>query len=168
MPSLGSFGRKYDRVELDFEFFGATIRANPEASQAALIEFMAGATNVSADDEIRSAVFIMDFLRQVIHPDDFGLFWKLAKAERQDPMRDLMPIGQAIVEAVSGGFPTGQSSDSSPGPTPMPPRFEVDLPSGDVPPLSPEAIRSMHRLDGRPDLQLTVLRAQEAMNGVSV
>lgn len=167
MPSLGSFGRRYDRLDADFEYFGDTIRVNPSCSKAALIEFLAEADGISQDDEVRGAQLIMRTMREVVHPDDFDRFWTIAKQERQDPHTDILPIAQAVIEA-STGFPTGRPSASGSGRATAPPRFEVDLPSGDVPRLSPEAIRSMQHLDGRPDLQLTVLQAQEGMSRVSL
>ncbi len=160
MGSIGSFGKRYDRIDLDFEYFGTTIRVNPSCSQAALLEFMADAGNVDQADEVRSAQLIMRTMREVVHPDDFDLFWKLAKAERQDPVQDILPIAQAVIEAVTG-FPTGQPSASGPGPATTTPSYVVDLPSQDVPTLDPVTLKGIRLTEGRPDLQVAMLRAGE-------
>lgn len=166
MASLGTFGRKYDRVELDFDYFGATIRVNPSCSRAALIEFLAEAGEVEQQDEVRAAQLIMRTMREVVHPDDFKLFWSLAKSERQDPQADILPIAQQVIEATTG-FPTGQPSASGPGPASTTPKFEVDLPSQDVPDLDPRTLRGLQLTQDRPDLQVAVLRAGEHLNGAT-
>lgn len=165
MASIGNFGTAYEPVDLDFGFFGETIRVHPEAGAAALTEFIAGAADIAAEDEPAGAKFILDFLRQLVHPEDFDRFWSLAKAQRQHPMRDLMPIGKAIVEAVSG-FPTGQSSASPTGPVNTGQKFAVDLPSQDFPTAVPTpqtaADKALAMLRGRPDLQEFVVKQEEA------
>jgi hypothetical protein len=160
VASLGSFGRKHDKVELDFDYFGETIRVNPSCSQAALLEFMADAGSVDQADEVRSAQLIMRTMREVVHPDDFDLFWKLAKAERQDPVTEILPIAQAVIEAVTG-FPTGQPSASGSGPATTRPSYVVDLPSQDIPTLDPITLQGIRLTEGRPDLQVAMLRAGE-------
>lgn len=165
MASLGTFGRRYDKIDLDFDWFGETIRVHPEVSQASLTEFLAGAADVPQDDEPAAAKLIFGLLRGVIHPDDFDRFWTIAKRERQDPQADLMPIAKAIVEAMSG-FPTGQLSDSSAGSVPTPQSSRVDLPSPDVPaPVltgGTTADRALSMLRKRPDLQEFVVMQEEA------
>lgn len=179
MASLGRLGRKYDPIDLDFDWFEATIRVNPSCSRAALVEFIAEAGTVDQADEIRGAQLIMRMLREVIHPDDFEQFWTIAKRERQDPKNDLMPIAQQVIEKTSD-FPTGQSSASTSGPASTPPRFEVDLPSQGVPaptltgaPDAPRtaADKALRMLRGRPDLQEFVVMQEEserARNGRAV
>jgi hypothetical protein len=164
--SLGRFGRTYERIELDFDFFEATIRVNPSCSKAAVVEFLAEAGTVDQADEVRGAQLTMQLLREVIHPDDFERFWTIAKRERQDPEVDLMPIAQQVIEATSD-FPTGQSSASGGGPVPTVQRFEVDLPSQDVPGLDPLTLQGLRITQNRPDLQVAVLRAGESRNGAT-
>lgn len=155
MASIGSFGRKYDRIDLDFEYFGTTIRVNPAVSKAGLIQFLAEAGDPGQQDEVRQAQIIMYLIRECVAPDDFELFWGIAKRERQDPQEDLMPLCNSIMEAVAA-FPTGQSSGSPAGPSTTPQRYEVALPSQDVPDLSPTDLRAIELLGGRPDLQRAV------------
>lgn len=163
MPSLGRFGCTYDRIDLDFDFFEATIRVNPSCSKAALIEFLDAAATVDQQDEIRGAQLIMQMMREVVHPDDFARFWTIAKRERQDPETDLMPIAQQVIEATTG-FPTGQPSGSGSGPAIITPRSVVDLPLPDAPGLDRTALRALHLTAGRPDLQVAVVRAAEQRN----
>lgn len=166
MASIGKFGRRYAKVDLTFEFLDEEFRANPSASKVALVEFMSSAAEVAINDEVKGAKLIMQLLHEVVHPDDFDRFWALAKAERQDPVQDLMPLCQAVLEAVTG-FPTGPSGGSSAGPTPTPQRFEVDLPSEPVPaPSIPSgataADKALAMLRGRPDLQEFVVKQEES------
>jgi hypothetical protein len=156
MASIGTFGRKYDRIDLDFEFFELTVRVNPSVSKAAMVEFLAEAGTVDMQDEVRASQVIMATLRECIHPDDFASFWTVAKRERQDPETDLMPLAQQIMEAVTA-FPTGQSSASPSGDSSTPLRSVVDVPLPDsAPPLSAVALRAIQLQHGRPDLQLAV------------
>lgn len=171
MSTLGSFGRAYDRIELDFQFFGATIRVNPSVSKAAMVEFLAEAGGVNQNDEVAGARVIMQFMREIVHPEDFDTFWGLAKRERQDPEADLMPIGHAVMEAVAG-FPTGEPSGSAPTPTVTAARSVVDLPLPDMPVpnfgAETAAGKALAALRKRPDLQEMVVQAQEqkvASNG---
>jgi hypothetical protein len=169
MSSLGSLGHKKKAVDLDFDYFGDTIRVNPGVSKLTVVEFLAQAGEVDEADEIRGARLIMLLLREVIHPEDFDRFWALAKQERQDT-EELMEIAKAVMETVAG-FPTGQSSDSSSGPASTPQKFTVDLPSQDIPSpaLAPAgtstADKALAMLRGRPDLQEFVVQAEEAGTG---
>lgn len=169
MNSLGSFGRRYDRVERDFDYFGETIRVNPDASKITLVEFMAEAGGVDQADEVRAAQLIIRTMREAVHPDDWDRFWTIAKRERQDPQEDLMPIAQAVLEAVTG-FPTGPASGSTAGPATTSQRFTVDLPSQAVPgPVlnaqPSTADKALAMLRGRPDLQEFVVKQEEVQNG---
>lgn len=177
MATIGTFGRTYAKVELDFDYFEATIRVNPSCSKAALVEFMAEAGGIDQENEVMAAQLIMRTMREVVHPDDFDRFWTIAKRERQDPQTDILPVAQAVLEAVTG-FPTGQPSASGPGPATTRPKFEVDLPSQDTPavyrpaPGQPDldqlTTAGLRLTQGRPDLQVAVLRASEARNGTPV
>ena len=155
MASIGSFGRKYDRIDLDFEYFELTVRVNPSASKAALTEFLAEAGDTDVQDEIRQAQVIMRLLHECVHPDDWDAFWKVATRERQDPAEDLMPLCNSIMEAITD-FPTGRSSASPAGQSTTPPRSVVDLPSPDAPGLSPTALHAIRLTPGRPDLQVAI------------
>ena len=168
MASIGSFGRKYDRIDLDFQWFEATIRVNPACSKAAMVEFMAEAGKVDMEDEVRGAQVIMALLQECVAPDDFSLFWGIAKRERQDPQEDLMPLCQKIMEAVTD-FPTGQPSGSASGQSNTPQRSVVDLPLPDgmvVPTLSPAGERAVSLLQGRPDLQRAVPEVEKRLGAM--
>lgn len=167
MASIGTFGRQYEKVELDFDYFEATIRVNPSCSRAALVEFLAEAGTVDQQDEVRAAQLIMRTMREVVHPDDFDRFWTIAKRERQDPQTDILPIAQQVIEATTG-FPTGQPSASGPGPATTTPRYEVGLPSADIPSLDPLTLQGIRSTEGRPDLQAAMLRAGMQRNGTPV
>lgn len=167
MPNIGRFGRTYEKVALDFDYFEATIRVNPSCSRAAIVEFLAEAGDVDQEDEVRASQLIMRTMREVVHPDDFDRFWTIAKRERQDPQGDILPIAQQVIEATTG-FPTGQPSASGSGPTSTPPKFEVDLPSPGTPDLDPRTLTGLRITDGRPDLQAAVLRAGEQMTPTKV
>lgn len=175
MSSLGTFGRKRAAIDLDLDWFEATIRVNPSACTAAMVEFLAEAGAVDQDDEIRGSQIIMRLLREVIHPEDFDLFWKIAKRERQDPQTDLVPMANAIMEAVTD-FPTPPSSASADGPSTTPPRSvaAVSLPATapPTPNLTPStADLALRQLHGRPDLQEFIVQAEQQRaqtNGTTV
>lgn len=167
MTSIGTFGKKYATVDLDFEFFEMTVRVNPSCSQAALVEFLAQAGDIDEADEIRGARVIMSMMREVVHPDDFARFWEIAKRERQDPAGDLIPLAHSVIEAVSD-FPTGRPSGSPDGDSATPPRSVtvVDLPVSDQrigPRLSPATLAAIHIQGPRPDLNLAL--PEVARNG---
>jgi hypothetical protein len=167
MATIGRFGKVYEKVDLDFDYFEASIRVNPSCSRAALVEFLAEAGTVAQQDEVRAAQLIMRTMREVVHPDDFDRFWTIAKRERQDPQEDILPIAQQVIEATTG-FPTGQSSASGTGPASTTPKFAVDLPSPDAPGFDPRTLNGLRITEGRPDLQVAVLRAGESLNGAKV
>lgn len=164
MTSIGRFGTTHAKIEHEFEFFDLTIRVNPSCSQAAMVEFLAAAGEVEQADEVRGAQVIMMFMRQIVHPDDFDAFWSKAKLERQDPEKDLMPIGHAVMEAISD-FPTGQPSGSAGGSTSTGPRFVVDAPLPELPTPNLKAgstgAQALAMLRGRPDLQEFIVQAGE-------
>ena len=158
MATLGSFGRAYAKVDLDFDWFEAKIRVNPAASKASVVEFLSNAADVPRDDEVTAARLIMQMMREVIHPDDFDRFWAIAKRERQDPQTDIMPIAQAVIEATSG-FPTGQPTASPGGPATTPPNSTA---AGSSPVPQSTADRALALLRGRPDLQEFVVLQEES------
>jgi hypothetical protein len=163
MTSLGNFGTERLQVDVDFTFFGETIRAHPQAGSASLAEFMANAGEISVDDVARGAKFILDFLRQVIHPEDFDRFWALAKEKRQDPMKDLMPIAEAIIEAITD-FPTEPPVASASGPGSAVPKSVVASFSQD----KAATDYALRKFRGRPDLQELVVRQEEAKQARSL
>jgi len=161
---LGELGKsKGPRLDLTFGWFGHSIRVNPGAGELELIDFMtkAGKLEVPDDDAglARSAEAMevtLDFLHRQIHPDDWDVFWDVAKTNRQSTM-DLMEIAMQIVEAV-GGFPTTPPSDSRAGRRATRQKSKAGSSSAGTPSLTSQALEMLR---GRPDLQEMVLQAHE-------
>ncbi len=196
MASLGSLGKRRDPLDIDFDWFGHSVRVNPVASDLIEVEFLEKASAIDLDgvdldkigaggevtgEDLQAMNQVMKAgraaqqaqvgaIRQLIHPDDWDVFWREAVANGQS-LADLMDVQRALTEAITKartGFPTGQSSGSSAGAETTPPRFEVDLPSPDVPGLDPLTLQGLQVTDGRPDLQVAVLRAGASRNGTAV
>lgn len=152
--SLGNLGQARPPVEETFGWFGQTIRVHPDLTDAALIDFASDYEDIqdspTLEQKGRAALqLVKAWLRDVIHPDDFDLFWKTGRANRQST-EDFTDVGVKLVEQVTGR-PTQRPSDSSDGPG------GTGTNSADG-----SYSRVMRRLDGRPDLQLLVLEAKEA------
>jgi hypothetical protein len=148
---IGDFGT--EPVEADpitFGYFGETIRVNPTLSELDYLDFMeqAGALEVA---DSAAATTIKGFARACIHPDDFDRFWNAARNNRQGVTDVFTLLGQ-IVEAMTDR-PTGRSSGSAGGQPTDGTRSADDF------------SRAMRRYEGRPDLQLAIVRAQEAQAG---
>jgi hypothetical protein len=115
--SIGSLGTPREPItDLEFDFFGIIIRVNETASDLDLVGFMLDSAALG-DVELNSQkamIATSNYLRGLIHPDDWDTFWRQARANRQN-MEDLMALGQQIVEAVAEGFPTMPSSESGSG-----------------------------------------------------
>jgi hypothetical protein len=173
MPSLGTFGTAREPLDLDFEWFGAIIRVNPDASDLGFMEFMENAEKVQLPDSIEgldpdeqikllnSLSSVTDamnqFVREQIHPDDWAEFWQLAKKNRQQNA-DLMQLSRDITAGVTR-FRTGRSSGSTGTPSSTAPKLTA-VASSPVD-LRREAVAqaaAVH-LDKRPDLRL-ILRNQ--------
>lgn len=148
MTHLGSFGETHDADEITFDYFGATIHANPELGELDYVDFMDKAGSVEASGALGLS-FVKDFGRLCIATDDFDEFWALARKHKQH-VEDVFKVLRAIVEQVADR-PTTQPSGSSDGQT------TTGTKSGDG--LS--STLSEH-LAGRPDLQLLVLGQQRA------
>jgi hypothetical protein len=189
MPSIGSFGTKRAALDLDFVWCdAATIRVHPQASDIGFTEFMARAQDVELPDDLEAmstsematvinsmaavTAAIYRLMKDLIHPEDWDEFWRLAKENGQQNS-DLMQLSrdiQAEVAKAQSGFPTGPPSDSSPTPLPTKPRSSASGPSrrdrrisaryGS--PVRRKQIRAqaMEHLSGRPDLKVALLRSQ--------
>lgn len=193
---IGSFGTARPKVDATFEYFGVVIRVHPDASDLAYTEFLAVAKDIeigedgqplNAADNQRAAALLDDTLTGQIHPDDLAEFKRLARANRQQTM-DLMMLSQQIIAAVSG-FPTGQPSDSSTGrgsdqqrspdgsssratrrkaERKEAKRLRKHAKMATPPTIQDAAVaRATRALNGRPDLQLMVMRRQEEISDVS-
>jgi hypothetical protein len=186
--SIGSLGRKREPLDLNFEYFGATIRVSPDASDVAELEFLEiaraadldmrdleglSAAELEDDAKVQDVVrrtnqviistygLIRDKLREMIHPDDFDTYWRLARENRQmvsDLMADMKAITASVVEA-STGFPTTPPSDS-------PPTLASTLPSsggGSSSAPASDTAKALELRRGRPDLQEFFVLAEEQM-----
>jgi hypothetical protein len=147
---LGSFGTERDEYSGEFDYFGETVRVHPNMTDLALIELAEMMTAVGEENGgIARLGLVKGMLRSMIHPDDLDRMWKLAVDNRQT-IDDVMPVVQAIIVAAAER-PTKQPSDSSDG-----------LPTTAPSSTDDSSSRALRLLEGRPDLQVAVLRAREA------
>lgn len=145
MTHLGDLGNPSANGPISFDYFGQTIAARHGLSDLHYLDFIESAAGLAPDDP-RSLRFVKEFARACISEDDFERFWTLAleNGQRQTDVHDVL---LAVIEGATGR-PTDLPSDSSDG--------QPSTSTGDS--SSPEAL-----LPGRPDLQLVVKRAQEAI-----
>lgn len=110
------FGTVRPEIKLAFPYFGEVVRVHPHASDIGWTEFIETMRQLPADAPLDEG-WVMDetmaYVRGQIHPDDWDMFWKVAKANHQNSM-DLVILAKDIVEQVAG-FPTGQPADSTDG-----------------------------------------------------
>jgi hypothetical protein len=168
--NIGSLGTEREAVDMEFEYFGETIRVHPEASDLRVVDMMMRIGDLDMDDPAAASEIMSGLAEQLllqIHPEDATKFWEIAKKNRQQ-MRDIMAVSKSITEAVAG-FPTGQSSDSAPTP-------QNESPTSGRGSLSRRERRALARLQrsrgatvtaltqlrGRPDLQTAVVNAAKA------
>lgn len=185
MGSLGKLGTRREQVDLDFDWFGETIRVHPDATDLDVADFMmqAGALDVDDDEQAKQIMgSLAEYLVKQIHPEDRDRFWELAKANRQQ-MADIMAVSKAITEAVTElatGFPTGQQSDSAPttsstskkssggsssaGRAQRRAQSRADTETGRSDRVTGHA---MQMLSGRPDLKLALYNQQRAAEEAS-
>jgi hypothetical protein len=152
MSKLGDFGEVHEPLaEASFGFFGEDVRINPGMSELEFVDFMEAAADL---DESNPAAMkmIKGLFRNLVHPEDFDVFWQAAKANRQT-IGDLFGVWQKVTEALTAR-PTGQPADSSGGQSTTPVKSKGDSYS-----------RALTLLEGRPDLQDVVVRKQEARLG---
>jgi hypothetical protein len=157
MASLGSFGTKKPLAEPDdFEYFGTTVRTNPNMSDLALVDFLELAESIDVNDTAQAMAALAQvkgFLRVAVHPDDFDAFWATARVNGQD-VEDLLPVMWAAIEARADR-PTGLPADSTAGQQTTPPTSSSDSPGQEL--RAREFLA--RRYPERPDLQLAGLVA---------
>lgn len=148
---LGDFSTSVEELDEDdtFGYFGAELRVNPTFVDADLADFLEAGRSIDVNNEAAAMLFLKDFLRRVVHPEDFDEFWDLASKHRQTLRQRLQTI-YSIIEAVADR-PTKSSTDSSDGQQPVEPKSVDDSFS-----------RVIARLEGRPDLKLVAYEAQAA------
>lgn len=152
MANIGNLGTPREENDLDFGYFGETIRVHPDASDSVATQFAVRAQAIDAKENLAAAVVATtDFLKALIHPEDFDRFLSTAVKNRQTN-EDLLTVAGAILEAASG-FPTTQPSDSSDGPQ------HTGTTSTDVP--SWRDLKRRFEDDRRPDLALALVQAAE-------
>jgi len=147
MANLGKFGEAREELTDTFEYFETEIRVNPNLSEVDILDFMETAFTVDQEDP-KAILVVKEFLKSLVHPDDFNTFWETARAKRQR-IEDIQNVAKSIVEAVTSR-PTQQPSGSVRG------RRSTKAKSKAV-----SSSRVLTRLGGRPDLQLAVVKAQE-------
>lgn len=152
MPrSLGDFTPEQaeEAEELSFGWFGATIRTGPEFGDAVFSDWAEEFTNLEEDDA-RAGYANKVLWRRLLHPDDFDAFWVSTRAHRQTS-EDLGRLFAGLMAAMTGR-PTSRPAGSSAGPA-----------STTASSVDASSERAIARLEaqGRPDLALAVVRAQE-------
>ncbi len=155
---LGDLGTVREPLELTFGYFGLVVRVHPDVGDLDLVEFMMNASGVDEADQVQGMLALGRYLKNLVHPDDWHTFWAAAKGNRQS-LKDLMFTAHTILEAVTEettGFPTGQPSASSGGRQSTAAKSPGGSSSRDT------TRQALQLLKGRPDLQVAVLRAQEA------
>lgn len=176
---IGDLGtvRNVDDTVVLFGFFGARLRANPNASDLDFIEFLDKAENLDEVNEVEAVRLVLGYLREQIHPDDWAEFWRLAKANHQTS-QDLMLVSHQIQGAMAG-FPTGQPSASRAGrratarksgdasrsraTRTRAARSRAGVVEGEVVSKHGKVVdQAMGILKGRPDLKMAVWEAQQA------
>lgn len=151
MAHLGSLGTSREPDALTFDYFDETpIAASPSLTDLDYLDFMEEAENVAVTTA-KGRRFVKDLARLCIAPEDFDRFWSLAKKHRQS-QTDVFDTLMQVVEAATAR-PTGQPSESSDGQQPTARRSAGGSSS------------VTEQLAGRPDLQLVVAAAQEALAG---
>lgn len=162
--SLGSLGNRNADVDLDFEWFGATIRVHPKASDLSVADLMLNFGDVDVDSLEGQQVAMQamsEFMVGQIHAEDRQLFWSLAK-ENNQMIRDIMEVAKAISEGVAD-FRSGQRSDSSA--TPLPTNGNSGPASSSVDDSARrEAVvaAALAELPNRPDMRLFLYRQEAA------
>lgn len=153
---LGSFGKSHaPQDEEVFEFLGEEFKLSPDVSELEFLDFMskANAIDMEASDKAAAQANAMstlkEYLSNVVHESDRERFWATAKKHRQS-IEDLMTLANGLTEALNG-VPTGRPSVSSTGRPDTEPSSKEDVSS-----------RALEILNGRPDLQMAVLHAQES------
>lgn len=154
---LGDLGVAPEPLDVDFGWFGARIRAHPYPSDLGIATMLrrTAAEEGAEPDGTAETRAVEEFMRGMIHPDDFERFWQLAQ-ERGLQMQDFAPVSQKILAAASER-PTRQPSDSSSGQTSTAPRSAAGL--------SSEAIQSEYESQGRSDLAQVVQMVRQAQAG---
>lgn len=186
MARLGTFGGPAPRdLEVnDFVYFGQVIRLQPGASDLAYVDFMERASSLAMPEGLEelqveaaedgqvdpgkvaelataagdAAGAIKGLLRELIHEEDFDLFWRTARRSGQR-IEDLMGFAWELLGAVAERDPTRPRSGSSS--TRSKPGRGGKRNAGSKAGRTGRVIRRLEEA-GRPDLAVAVLSAREA------
>jgi hypothetical protein len=132
----------------EVQFFGESLRLNPDVSEFALMEFAEAASEGQDGDTLEGMASLLRLVTEVIHPDDRKKFRTIARKNKA-AATDLMKVLGTPVEDEAER-PTVRSSDSSDGPVSIAPKSEP----------SAEDKVSLH-LASRPDLVVAARRARK-------
>lgn len=138
-------GKKDDQ---SVEFFGESLRLNPEPSEFAMLEFAQAADEGQDGESLAGMASLLRFVTEIVHPDDRAKFKQLARKNRASSKDLIRLLGLKVEDETDR--PTGRLSDSSDGPSVIAPKSE---------PSYEEKVSQ--RFPGRPDLQLAVLRSRK-------
>lgn len=148
---LGSLGTERAERDETFNYFTLVdVRVHPDLTDLLLVEFLRRAGQIDENDP-GAMDALMGFFESLVHPDDFKAFWQESLKHRQ-MVRDLMRTVQQLLEGLSDR-PTRGRSGSSAGRPNTARKSRRDS--------SSRVIRQLEK-DGRPDLALVVVQAQEA------
>lgn len=98
--------------EHTFAWFSETVRAHPELSDTSYVDFIDEYGSLEATDP-KAAVAVKAFMRAVIHPGDFDLFWSTGKKHRVK-QEQFAEVANSLIEAITKR-PTERPNDSSVG-----------------------------------------------------
>lgn len=165
---LGDLGEDKGTLNITFGWFGQRIRVNPGAGELELMDFLVKAEDIDVGENeqdleksLPAIKAVLDFLGRQIHPDDWDVFYDLAKTHRQSTM-DLMNVAMKIVNRVAG-FPTGPSGDSGTGTKPTGQKSKDGSSSPDLD-LTRRALSLVPAT--RPDLAMAYVNAFEERTGI--
>lgn len=154
MASLGELGKERPAVDLDFLWFGETMRVAPDAGDLSLVEFMEVAEQVDENNVVEAMRLTKSFLKGQVDERDWPRLMELAKQNHQQ-FEDLMELSKAIIEAVAN-LPTGRSSGSSAG---RPSTAQKS--KGGSSSMEADVTEALAIMKGRPDLKMILWEADQ-------
>lgn len=134
----------------EVEFFDQAYRMADKSGKAPLLRYAKAVQGGLESSTVAGYAAMYDLLKSCLHPDEWDR-WNQAADDNAADDEDLWAFITRVWEAQAAR-PTVRSSVSSGGPSSTEPNSTTT-----------PAARVIARLDGRPDLQLAVMRAQEEM-----
>ena len=131
------------------EFFGETLALAESVSEIALMEFAEAADSGGDGDTMEGRAAMFRLVKSCVADDDVKRFLTVARKNRATSAELLEVLKAAFTQVTER--PTGLPADSSDGQQIIEPKSDAS--SGD---------RGLELLNGRPDLQLAVLRQRSA------